>query len=104
MDVNTSWLPLAAMTGFSFATGFAMAYASKTLLKIGLFFMGLFFAGLFSLQMIDVISVDWERVAEIYRTAGGWVYDSGTGLVEFAKAQALSAAGLGAGLYVGFKR
>lgn len=60
-----SALPYITEGSFFALLGFAVGYAAKKFLKIGLIVLAVFFVGLQVLSYMDVISVDWSRAVEV---------------------------------------
>ncbi|MEZ5965142.1 MAG: FUN14 domain-containing protein [Planctomycetota bacterium] len=98
------WAPGFLKMGFSFFVCFAIGYAARKFLKIGLVFFGMLFAFLFLASYLGYVTVNTEAMS------GDWDKFIDNAKTQFDTFKAfltgsLPAAGLGAlGLYAGFRQ
>jgi len=98
------WAPGFLKMGFSFFVCFAIGYAARKFLKVGLVVFGIMFAFLFLASYLgyvsintDAMSADWDKFVDAAKTQ----FDSFKSFLTGS----LPAAGLGlVGLYAGFRQ
>ncbi|MBL8693365.1 MAG: hypothetical protein JNJ88_04635 [Planctomycetes bacterium] len=73
------FLPYFTEGSFCALIGFALGFASRKVVKVGLVLLGLFSAAVFGLSAADVVQVDWSKATELMnglilnlREAAGW--------------------------------
>lgn len=101
---DAQWAPGFLKMGFSFFVCFAIGYAARKFLKVGLVFFGVMFAFLFLASYFNYVTIntgamsaDWERLVDGAKTQ----FDSFKAFLTGS----LPAAGLGTlGLYAGFRQ
>lgn len=100
----SDWAPGLLKMGFSFFVCFAMGYAARKFLKIGLVVAGVAFGLLFLASHLGYVQVNWQVMSDAWD--GLWV--NAKGQFDSMKAfitGSLPAAGMGAvGLYAGFRQ
>lgn len=96
-------LPLLTEGTFFALIGFALGYASRKVVKLGLIFVAIFFAGLQALVYAGVADVDWSAGIELINGLILNVKQDQT-FSEILKAKIPTAGGLFAGFLLGFRR
>lgn len=83
--------------------GFALGYASKKVVKVGLIFVAIFFAALQGMVYAGVADVDWGAAIELLNDLILNIQEGQT-FSEILKAKIPTAGGLTAGYLLGFRR
>ncbi len=96
--------PAIFRVGFSFAVGFAIAFAARTFIRISLIAVGVFLLALFGLEYVEVITVNWDKMEGHYDGFLVSVKDSFGGFKEFIGGRLPSAGSAIAGLVIGFRK
>jgi len=96
-------LPYFTEASFFALIGFALGYASKKVLKLGLILLAVFFVGVQSLSYADVVSVDWGRAIEL---VNDFVLNlkENQSVTQVLKDRLPTVGGLGLGYWLGFRR
>lgn len=101
---NPGWSPAFLKMGFGFFVGFAVGFTLRTFLKLAVFAFGLLFLALFAMSSAELITVEWERIGDVF---GGWFERVGEQMkgLQTLITGALPATGLGTfGLYAGLRK
>ena len=96
-------LPYLTEGSFFALIGFALGYASKKVVKVGLIVLALVFVALQGLVWADVAQVDWGGAAEKLNTLIFNMRED-TSLGQWLRARVPSLGGLLAGYVLGFRR
>lgn len=97
------WLPYVTEGSFFGLIGFALGYASRKLVKVGLVLLALFFVVLQALVWTGTVSVDWGGLVG---KLNAWVFNltESETASEFLRRRVPSAGGMLAGYLIGFRR
>ncbi|MGA2496330.1 MAG: FUN14 domain-containing protein, partial [Tepidisphaeraceae bacterium] len=98
------WSPPIFRFGFSFFAGFCIAYALRTVLKVGLFVAGAVLIAVLALQYAGLMNVDWNSVAGNYDSVAAWLRGQCGSFKDFLTGHLPSAGSAMAGLVLGFLR
>ena len=98
-----SLLPYLTEGTFFALIGFALGYASKKVVKVGLIFIAIFFAGLQGMVYAGVADVDWGAAIDLLNNLILNIQEDQT-FTEILKAKIPTAGGLTAGYLLGFRR
>ncbi len=96
--------PAIFRVGFSFAVGFAIAFAARTFVRLSLIAVGIFLLALFGLEYAEVITVNWDKMEGHYDGFVASARESFGGFREFITGRLPSAASALAGLVIGFRK
>ncbi len=98
------WSPVIFRFGFSFFAGFCIAYALRTMLKVGMFVAGVILIAVLALQYAGLMNVDWNSVAGRYDSAAAWFQGQFASFKDFFTGHLPSAGAAAVGLAMGFLR
>ena len=98
-----SALPVVTEASFFGLIGFALGYASRKAVKLGLLAIAGLFITLQTLVYLDVVAVDWSRAVSLVNDLVLNLQQDQT-LAEIAKAKIPTAGALAGGYFVGFRR
>ena len=96
--------PAVAVGGLSFVGGFALGFALRQFVKIGLLVIGLGIAGLIALEQFGVVSIHWSGLSGAIDGAIGWARAQSESLRTFLLGQIPTAGAGGVGLVLGFRK
>jgi uncharacterized membrane protein (Fun14 family) len=96
-------LPYVTEGSFFALIGFALGYASRKLVKVGLVFLAIFFVGLQVLAYMDVVNVDWGRGVEVVNEFVLNIQE-GDSIKKILTDKLPTAGGLAAGYFLGFRK
>jgi len=96
-------LPIVTEASFFGLIGFALGYASRKAVKLGLLAVAALFITLQTLVYLDVIAVDWSRAVSLVNDLVLNLREDQT-IAEVAKAKIPTAGALVGGYFVGFRR
>lgn len=102
-DSFESLLPYFTEGSFFALIGFAVGYASRKFVKVGLIALGVFFVGLQALSYADVVAVDWERAVDLANRLVLNLKENQT-FSEVLKDKVPTVGALTAGYFLGFRR
>ncbi|QDU68259.1 FUN14 domain-containing protein [Engelhardtia mirabilis] len=97
------FLPFVTEGTFFALIGFALGYASRKVVKIGLVFVAIFFAGIQGLVYAGIADVDWSRAVELINDLVLNIQKDQT-FTQILTAKLPTAGGLIAGYLLGFRR
>ena len=102
-DTVQKSLPYLTEASFFGLIGFALGYAVRKIVKLGLILIAVFFVGVQVLSHFNVVQVDWGKAQQL---ANDFLFNIGgeSGIVGWIKAKLPSAGSLGAGYLLGFRR
>lgn len=96
-------LPYVTEGSFFALIGFALGYASKKVLKLGLIVLAVFFVALQGLSYLDVITIDWKRAIDVVNDLILNLNENRT-VLDFVKDRVPTLGGFGVGYLLGFRR
>lgn len=96
-------LPYITEGSFFALIGFALGYASRKFVKIGLIFIAIFFVGLQVLSYMDVVNIDWGRGIELVKKFVLNIQE-GESIKKVLTDKLPTAGGLTAGYMLGFRK
>jgi len=96
-------LPYVTEGSFFALIGFALGYASKKVLKLGLIVLAVFFVALQGLSYLEVITIDWKRAIDVVNDLILNLNENQT-ILDFVKDRVPTLGGFGAGYLLGFRR
>jgi uncharacterized membrane protein (Fun14 family) len=96
-------LPVVSEASFFGFLGFALGYASRKVLKIGLIVVGFFFIFVQGMAYLGIIQVDWQRALDLVNDAVLNIKGNQT-VGEFVKNRIPAAGALVAGYFLGFRK
>ncbi|MEM7517467.1 MAG: FUN14 domain-containing protein [Planctomycetota bacterium] len=96
-------LPYLTEASFFGLIGFALGYAARKLVKVGLIILAIAFVGVQALTHFEIVTVDWGRAQEL---ANQFLFNlkEHSGFTDWAKDKVPSAGSLGAGYLLGFRK
>lgn len=101
---DSEWAPGFLKMGFSFFVCFALGYAARKFLKLGLVLFGVMFAFLYLMMHLGYVQVDFGAMGEDFERFRDNAFDQFDSIKSFITGS-LPSAGLGAlGLVLGFKQ
>jgi uncharacterized membrane protein (Fun14 family) len=98
------WSPALFRGGFSFFAGFCIAYALRTVLKVGLLVCGVVLIAMFALQYAGLLNIDWNSISGQYDSVAAWLKGQFGNFKDFVSGHLPSAGSAVAGLAIGFMR
>lgn len=96
-------VPIVTEAAFFGVIGFAVGYASRKAVKVGLFVLALLFVGLQVLSHLGILTIDWNRALEVTNQLVFNVKEGQT-FTEVMKDRIPSVGALVAGYFLGFRR
>ncbi len=96
-------LPVVSEASFFGLIGFALGYASRKVVKIGLVLLAVAFAGLQGLVYLGVVQIDWGRALEVVNNFVLNIHE-GQSTMEILQARIPSAGALALGYVLGFRK
>ncbi len=96
--------PAIFRVGFSFAVGFAIAFAARTFVRLTLIAIGVFLLALFGLEYVEIVTVNWDKMQGHYDSFLASTRESFGGFGDFITGRLPSAASALAGLVIGFRK
>jgi uncharacterized membrane protein (Fun14 family) len=96
-------LPVVSEASFFGFLGFALGYASRKVLKIGLIVVGFFFIFVQGMAYLGILEVDWQRALDLVNDAVLNIKGNQT-VGEFVKNRIPAAGALVAGYFLGFRK
>ena len=96
-------IPYLTEGSFFALIGFALGYASRKVVKVGLILLALLFVGLQGLSYLEVIQIDWHRAIEVLNNLILNLNENAT-VTEVLKDRLPTVGALGAGYLLGFRR
>ncbi len=96
--------PAIFRVGFSFAVGFAIAFAARTFVRLTLIVVGVFLVALFGLEYVEVVTVNWDKMQGHYDSFAASARGSFGGFSEFITGRLPSTASALGGLVIGFRK
>lgn len=96
-------LPYVTEGSFFALLGFALGYASRKFVKVGLIFLAIFFVGVQVLVYLNVVDVDWSRGVELVNKFVLNIQE-GESIQKVLTDKLPTAGGLAAGYFLGFRK